>query len=129
MRRPLEGTRAKIFVGFQEAKLFEIINMPLFCKRYVDYTFVIFYSRSESRRSYHIANQLHPTLKFSCEFEQNYKPFLDVLIEPTEFGVRLLDRIQVCHLIRKISLIKTLVHSALMICTKPNLPINWILFR
>ena len=44
---------ANIFVGFQEARLFEITIMPLFYKRYIDDTFVIFSSRSESRLFFH----------------------------------------------------------------------------
>ena len=56
---PLRAILVNIFLEFQEASLFEILNMQLFYKWYVDDTFMIFSSRLESRRFFHTANQLH----------------------------------------------------------------------
>ena len=49
MGSQLGAALANIFVGFQEARLFETTNKPLFYKQYVDDTFVVFSPRSESR--------------------------------------------------------------------------------
>ena len=83
MGSPLGAAMANIFVGFQEELLFNSnIQLPLFYKRYVDDTFAIFSTRSECRRFFHRLNNLHPSLTFTCEFENNNcLPFLDVLVE------------------------------------------------
>ena len=52
----------------------------------IDDTFIMFYSRSESRRFFHSINQLHPVLIFTCEFKHNCLPLLDVLVESTHLG-------------------------------------------
>ena len=85
----LEAALANIFVMFQEAKLFKITNLPQVYKRYVDDTFVIFSLRPENRCFVNTVNQLHPALTFTREFEHNNSlPFLDVLVERTNFGLR-----------------------------------------
>ena len=83
MGSPLGAVMVNIFVGFQEEKLFETKNKLLYYVRYVDGTFM-FSSRAESRRFFHSINQLHPVLKFTCEFENNNcLSFLGVLVEHT----------------------------------------------
>ena len=78
---------ANIIVGFQEAWLFKITNLSLFYIQYVDDTFVLIFSRFESRRFFNTINRLHPSLTFTCEFEHNNSlPFLDVFVERTNFG-------------------------------------------
>ena len=121
---------ANIFVGFQEARLFEITNMPLSYKRYVEDTFVIFSLRSESRRFFHTIKQLHPGLTFTCDFEHNNSlPFLHVFVERTNFGVQtsIYRKLTFTGSYTwwrsscKITLLKTLDHRALMTCPKPKL--------
>ena len=74
-----------------EVRLFEITNMPLFNKQYVNDTFVIFYSRSESKGFFHTVNQLHLALTFTCTFEHNKRlPSLDVFAGYTNFGEQFL---------------------------------------
>ena len=51
--------RAALTNIFGQTKLFKIINLPLFNKRYADDTFVIFFSKSESRRFFNNVNQQH----------------------------------------------------------------------
>ena len=90
MGSPLGATMVNIFVGFQEAKLFKIINMLLFTKRYVDDTFMIFFSKSESKHFFHIVNQLLPALTFTCKFEHNdILPFLDIFVDHNNFGIQI----------------------------------------
>ena len=78
-------------------------------------------------------------VKFTCEFEKNCLPFLDVLVEHTNLGF--LTSIEhkptftglytcwgsFCPLKNKINQIKTLVHHALMIYSKskPNDELNF----
>ena len=108
-----------------------------FYKQYKDDTFVIFSSRLESRCFFNTINQLHPVLTFTCEFKHNNSlPFLDVLVEHTNFGLQMLIYCKpiftwlymwwdsFCPPRRKINLIKTWVHHALMICAKPKLANN-----
>ena len=63
-------------------------------------------------------------LTFTCEFKPNSLPFLDILVERTNFGMQALfyrkPMFTRPYTRRKINLIKTLVHSAL-ICSKPKL--------
>ena len=85
MGTPLGAALTNIFAGFQEARLFKVSNLPL----YVDDAFVIFSSKSESRRFFNTIDQLHPALTFTCEFEHNNSlPFLDVLVECITFGLQ-----------------------------------------
>ena len=102
----------------------------VFYKRCVDDTFVIFFSRLESRRFFRIVNQIHPALTFTSEFKNgNRLLFLDVLVERTDLGIqRFIYRKPMftrwgpfCPHRRKINLIKTLVHRAFMICSKSKL--------
>ena len=50
-------------------------------KRFVDDTFCIFNTLSSANLFFDFLNAIHPSLKFTCEYEENGKlPFLDVLI-------------------------------------------------
>ena len=85
MGRPLQAAWTNIFVGFQETRLFKITNLPLFYKQYVNDTLMIF----SSRCFFNTVNQLHPALTFTSEFEHhNNLPFLDILVECTNFGLQ-----------------------------------------
>ena len=96
--------------------------------------FVIFCSELECERFHANLNQLHPALKFTVEKEQNNSlNFLDVSVEkggtgfltsiyrkPTFTG-QYIRWNAFSPKARKINLIKTLVHRALMICSKTKL--------
>ena len=134
MGSPLGPALANIFVGFHESRLFDNTAKPGVYFRYVDNSFIIFGSELDCDHFQEKLNLLHPALKFTIEKEQsNSLHFLDVLVEkegpgfltsiyrkPTFTGqyIRLNS---FSPKTRKISLTKTLVHMALMICSKTKL--------
>ena len=134
MGSPLGPALANIFVGFHESRLFNNTIKPGVYFRYVDDTFVIFGSELECDRFHVNLNQLHPALNFTVEKEQNNSlNFLDVSVEkggtgfltsiyrkPTFTG-QYIRWNSFSPKARKINLIKTLVHRALMICSKTRL--------
>ena len=102
--------------------------------RYVDDTFAIFDHETEADEFLTKLNCLHSSLKFTFEKEKGKcLPFLDVYVERTDVGLetsvhrkptftgQYLRWEFFSPLKRKISLISTLVHRALMICTKRRL--------
>ena len=122
---------ANIFVGYYEDKLFYQTQKPPTYFRYIDDTFAIFDHEAEADEFLVKLNYLYPSLKFTFEKEKGKcLPFLDVYVERTDIGFE----ISVCRkstfngqylhwksfspLKRKINLIFTLVHRALMIWTK-----------
>ena len=132
---------SKHFVGYQEAKFFNIAKRPLVYFRYVDDTFAVFNNEEDCNTFLTHFNSLHPSLRFTYEKESNLSlslslslPFLDVLVErhdsefltsmyrkPTFTGQYL--RWNSFSLQKqKINLIGTLVHRAFfMICSKRKL--------
>ena len=73
---------ANIFVGFQERLLFEKFPKPFIYLRYVDDTFVSFRLRNDALLFFDKLNDLHSSLSFTMEEENNNKlPFLDVFVE------------------------------------------------
>ena len=131
MGSPLGPALANIFVGFHKSRLVDNTAKPGVYFRYVDDSFVIFFdSELDCDHFQEKLNLIHPALKFTIEEEQNNSlHFLDVLVEND--GTRFLTSIcrkptftgqYICWnsfspKARKISLIKTLVHRALMICS------------
>ena len=102
--------------------------------RYVDDTFAIFDYEAEAVEFLTKLNCLHPSLKFTFEKEKGKcLLFLDVYVERTDAGFKTslywkpTFTSQYLHwelfspLKRKISLISTLVHQALIICAKRRL--------
>ena len=82
MSSPLGPVLANIFVGYHEAQLFNSISKPCMYQRYVDDTFAIFKTESDSELFFNKLNSLHPSLKFTMEKETDEMlPFLDVKIE------------------------------------------------
>ena len=82
MGSPLDPILANIFVGFQERHLFEKFPKHFIYLRYVDDTFVSFRSRNDALLFFDVLNELHSSLTFTMEEENNNKrPFLDVLVE------------------------------------------------
>ena len=117
-----------------QVDFFENTTKPGVYFRYVDDTFVIFGSELDCDHFQGKLSLLHPALKFTVEKEQNNSlNFLDVLVEKE--GTAFLTSIyrkstftgqyirwnSFSPKTRKISLIKTLVHRALMICSKTKL--------
>ena len=81
MGSPLGPALANIFLGHYEEKLFADGNRPLYYRRYVDDTFVMFRSESEVSSFHSKLNKLHSALKFTVEMEVDGKLlFLDVLV-------------------------------------------------
>ena len=134
MGSPLGPALANIFVGHQEAKLFNKIKRPLAYFRYVDDTFTVFKNKDDCNTFLSHLNSLHPSLRFTHEKESNHSlPFLDVLVErhdsewltsvyrkPTFTG-QYLRWNSFSPQKRKINLIGTLVHRAFKICSKSKL--------
>ena len=102
--------------------------------RYVDDAFAIFKQDSDVDDFVVMLNRLYSALEFTFEKEHDGKfPFLNVLVERTEFGfeTRIYRKPSFCGQFirweflspreRKTNLISTLVHRALMICTKNKL--------
>ena len=130
----LSQTLANIFVGYQEAKLFNISKRPLVYFQYIDDIFTIFNNKEDCNTFFTHLNSLHPLLCFTYKKESNHSlPFLDVLVErhdlefltsvyrkPT-FTAQYLRWNSFSHQKRKIILIGTLVHRAFMICSKSKL--------
>ena len=97
-------------------------------------TFAIFRNEEESENFFNQLNCLHPSLKFTFEKEKNNcLPFLDVNVEQiitcfetslyrkTTFTRQYLRWESFSPTKQKTNLISTLVHRALMICTKSKL--------
>ena len=138
---PLGPVLANISVGYYEEKLFSQTQKPPTYFRYVDDTFAVFDHEAEADEYLTKLNCLHSSLKFTFEKEKgNCLPFLDVYVERTDSGFETsvyrkpiftgeyLRWESFSPLKRKINLIYSLVHRALMICTKRRLngEIEWI---
>ena len=136
MGSPLGPTLANIFVGYYEKVLFSITNRPSTYFRYVDDTFAIFGNADQYNSFLEDLNNLHPALKFTFEIEDNNSlPFLYVLVtkdlanrkystsvyRKRTFTGSYMRFESFCHKERKYSLIKTLTHRAMMICSPENL--------
>ena len=99
--------------------------------RYVDDTFAAFNDEDECNEFFSSLNSLHPSLRFTFEKECNrILPFLDVLVENNDheivtsiytkltFTSQYIRWNSFCPMKRKINLISTLVHRALVICSE-----------
>ena len=134
MGSPLGPALANIFVGFHESRLFDNTINPGVYSRFVDDTFAICGSELDCDHFKGKRNLLHAALKCTVEKEQNNSlNFLDALVEKdgTGFLISVYRKPTFTgQYIRwnsfslkagKISLIATLVHRALMICSKTKL--------
>ena len=134
MGSPLSVALANIFVGYHESKLFESTTKPFLYHRYVDDTLAIFRSEDECTSFLDALNSMHSALKFTFEKEENDRlPFLDVLVEKSNEGFltsvfrkptftgQYFRWDSFGPTKRKTNLIETLVHRALMICSKRKL--------
>ena len=122
---------ANIFVGYYEEKLFSQTQKPPTYFRYVDDTFAIFDHEAEADEFLTKTNCLYPSLKFIFEKEKGKGlPFFDVHVERTDiefetsvyrkptFTGQYLRWKSFGPFKRKANQISTLVHLALVICTK-----------
>ena len=125
---------ANIFVRYDIEKLFSPRRKPPIYFRYVDDTFANFDHKAEADEFVTKLNCLYPSFKFTFEKEKRKcLPFLEVYVERTDIGFAtnvyrkptFTGQYQrwefFSPLKHKISLIFTLVHRALMICTKRRL--------
>ena len=79
MGPPLGPILANVFVGFYEE--IDPEKWPMFYRRYVDETFTMFHKQEHSVQFFNTLNQIHPTLQFTMEVEDDRRlPFLDVQI-------------------------------------------------
>ena len=84
MGSPLGPILANIFVGWYESQVPSEAWPHLYC-RFVDDSFAHFQCRQDSDRLLEILNNLHPSLKFTCEHEKDRcLPYMDVLVEKTD---------------------------------------------
>ena len=134
MGSPLGPALANIFLGYYEEKLFSETNPPLYYRRYVDDTFVMLQSEEEANEFLKSLNNLHQSLKFTCEFETDGKlPFLDVVVERSNnrlitsvyrkktFTGQYMNWWSFAPRKRKINLIRTLTLRAVNICSPEKL--------
>ena len=84
MGSPLGPTFANIFMCSLEERMLDdcpLAYHPLFYRRYVDDTFLLFRDRYQADRFLEYANDLHPNINFTIEYEnENKLPFLDILV-------------------------------------------------
>ena len=131
---PLGPALANIFVGSHDSRLFDNTVKPGVYFQFVDHTFASFGSELDCYHFKGKLNLLHPALKFTVEKEQNNSlNFLDVLVEKE--GIGFLTSVyrkptftgqyirwnSFSPKTRKISLITTLVHRELIICSRTKL--------
>ena len=89
MGSPLGPVLANIFMSHFEDKALDKYdgNLPLFYKRYVDDTFVVFNDRDDCELFFEYFNTQHRNIKFTLEHEtSDCISFLDVLVTRNEEG-------------------------------------------
>ena len=134
MGLPLGPSLANIFVKYHEALVFKRVNKPVMYYRYVVDTFAVFNDEDKCNDFFSHLSSLHPSLRFTFEKEcDRTLPFLDVLVEKNDhefvtsiyrkptFTGQYICWNSFCPMKRKTNLISTLVHRALVICSKSTL--------
>ena len=133
MGSPLGPVLANIFVGYCES-LVDPSLWPEFYVRFVDDSFTYFDSVQQCDAFLDRLNNLHPSLKFTVEHEQNNTlSFLDVRVEksndeivtsiyrkPTFTGQYIVFD-SYCSYLYKVNLVKNLVDRARRICSPSRL--------
>ena len=133
MGLPLSPTFANIFMGHHEINWLSNcppLFKPIFYRRYVDDTFLIFNHRSHILPFLNFLNKQHPNIKFTHEIESNKTlPFLDCLIHrgSTDLSCSVYRKqcfsglgtsfYSFCSFQFRINSIKTLLARAYGICT------------
>ena len=137
MGSPLGPVFADVFMGFNEKVWLSECPLdfkPMYYRRYVDDTFLIFSDSSHIQMFLDYLNGKHSNIKFTCDLENDFKlPFLDILITRqngnfitsvyrkatfTGLGLNFLGFSPV--LFKKNS-IKTLINRAYNVCSNLNL--------
>ena len=131
MDSPLGPFHANILVGYYKALLFKRVNKPFMYYRYVDDTFAAFNDEEECNEFFSHLNSLHSLLCFTFEKKCNWTLlFLDALVEKNnhQFVTSIYKKSTstnryicwdcFCPIKQKINLISTLVHTALVMCSK-----------
>ena len=133
MREELSPTFANIFMCFYEDQW--LLNCPpsfkpIFYRRYIDDTFLIFKDSSHVNLFLNYLNSKHDNIKFTCETEiSNKLPFLDCTVhrksnifecsvyrKPTFSGLGI-NNFSFCSYAFKLNSIKTLLSRAYGICS------------
>ena len=133
MGLPHSASFANIFLCYHEQKwLADCPNSfaPVFYRRYMDDTFVLFRDERHAQQFLDYLNSRHPSMKFTCELEENNKlSFLDTLIfkcnnkfnssvfrKPTFSGLGL-SFFSFCSFKFKVNAIKTLIYRGFHVCS------------
>lgn len=133
MGSPLGPAFANIFMCHLEEQFLELCPndfKPVFYKRYVDDTFVLFNHESHAELFLNFINNCHPNIQFSMDVENNNRlSFLDINIirENNVFTTGIyrkgtftglgLNFFSHCSLDFKINSCKTLLHRAFSLCS------------
>ena len=84
MGSPLGPVLANAFMAYHETRWLEHCPLdfkPLFYRRYVDDTFLVFKSEEHVQKFLSYLNSRHPNIEFTAESESNNQlPFLDILV-------------------------------------------------
>ena len=133
MGLPLAPTFANVFLCHHEAKWLESCPgefAPVYYRRYVDDTFVLFRDKSHAPLFLNYINNKHVNINFTIETEENNKlAFLDTFIEKSDdcFNTSVyrkstftglgMSYFSFCSFKFKINNIKTLLHRGFEICS------------
>ena len=137
MGLPLAPTFANIFMSYHEKKFLNNCPAefsPVFYRRYVDDTFVLFRSKNHANLFYNYINNQHSNLSFTMEVEANGRlPFLDVTVtkscnsfntsvyrKPSNSNLTI-SFFSFCSFNFKLNSIKSLLSRAYGICSNYNL--------
>ena len=139
MGSPLGPTFANIFMCYLEEQFLNdcpVSFKPLFYRRYVDDTFLLFKEDRHSAMFLDFINSIHPNIKFTMETESNNQlSFLDILVSRCDnkfvtgifrkktFTGLGLNYFSFCPSFFKINSCKTLLFRAYSLCS------NWIKFH
>ena len=123
-----------IFVEYYENKLFASVEKPLLYTRYTDDMFAIFRSEAEADKFFTALYFLLPALKFTIKkkgnltllfrdvkIEKDNSQFLSSVYRKPSFTDQYIPWDSFGPSKHKINLIETLVHQALVICSKGKL--------
>ena len=136
MGLPLGPTFANIFMSHHEQKWLEdcpVDFKPIFYRRYVDDTFLLFKDASHVQKFLSYLNNKHPSINFTSEIENNSKlSFLDCLVHRvgSHFNCSVFRKdsftglgtsfYSFCPMNFKINAIKTLLCRAYNVCSNFN---------
>ena len=139
MGSPLGPVLANIFMCHIEEIIFNQCSpafRPVYYRRYVDDTFILFQTRVAAEMFLEFANNLHPNIDFTIEHESdNCLPFLDILItRSNQYFSTSVFRKQTytglgsnfyssCFFNFKLNSIFTLLHRAFSVCS------DWLSFH